>query len=137
MRRELVLVGAAAVLSLAAAAAASGGSGIPSVTTCKPFVGAKWVNPYPPHENGDHFQVQVSGKAFTCATADAYTKKFIVEKITPEKSMPGDGAVADGPKGYNCTSGISYIKTAYQGSCHAAKQTLDSSWFDWGPYNDS
>ena len=137
MRRELVLVGAAAVLALIAAGSAVGGNGVPGVTTCKPFVGAQWVNPYPPHEKGDHFQALVSGKAFTCASADAYVKKFIVEKISPLKSMPMDGAVTGGPQGYNCTSGISYIHTAYQGSCHAIKLTPSSSWFNWGPYNDS
>jgi hypothetical protein len=124
------------MLTVASTGTAAGGS-IPGVTLCKSFVSAKWQNPYPPHEIGDHFQAQVSGKAFTCATADAYIKKFIVQKIKPEKTMPQIGLVAGGPKGYTCSSGISYTHQAYQGSCKLAHATPTSSWFSWGPYNDS
>ena len=111
--------------------------GLPGSTTCKPFVGTRWVNPYPPHEVGDHYQIVVVGKSFTCASAQRYVVKFIAEKIKPLKSMPAIGAVTGGPVGYKCTSGISNIHTAYQGNCLAQHPTLTSSSFSWGPYKDS
>ncbi len=110
---------------------------IPTPKTCKPFVGGRWANPYPPHEVGDHFQVTVTGKAFTCTSAGKYVRKFVAEKIKPSPKLPGVGYVADGPAGYVCTSGVGYTHTAYQGSCRAKKQTLTSSSFTWGPYKDS
>ena len=111
--------------------------GLPGTTSCKPFAGTKWVNPYPPHEVGDHYQIIVVGKSFTCASAKHYVVKFIAEKIKPLKSMPAIGAVSGGPAGYKCTSGISNIHTAYQGNCLARHPTLTSSSFSWGPYKDS
>jgi len=111
--------------------------GLPGSTTCKPFVGAKWVNPYPPHEVGKHYQIVVIGKAFTCTSAKRYVVKFVTEKITPLKSMPAIGAVTGGPVGYKCTSGISNIHTAYQGNCLMLHPTPTSSSFSWGPYKDS
>ena len=110
---------------------------MPQTTTCKPFTASKWANPYPPHEVGKHYQVVITGSAFTCKTADAYVVKFVAEKIKPLKSMPGDGAVTGGPAGYKCTSGISNIHTAYQGTCIPPHPALSSSLFTWGPYKDS
>jgi hypothetical protein len=112
-------------------------AGLPGSTTCKPFVGRKWVNPYPPHEVGNHYQIVVVGKTFTCVSAKRYVVKFIAEKIKPLKSMPAIGAVTGGPAGYRCTSGISNIHTAYQGNCLARHPTPTSSSFSWAPYKDS
>jgi len=113
--------------------------GIPGTTTCKPFVGTKWVNPYPPHEVGHHYQITIDGTGFTCKSAAVYVKKFIAEKIksTAKIGLP-EGTVTGGPPGYVCMSGISYkTDTAYQGHCTAKKATVTSSSFVWGPYNDS
>lgn|GEM_PF-5749366 len=112
-------------------------NGFPGSTTCKSFTGPKWVNPYPPHEVGHHYQVIVIGTSFTCTAADAYVVKFIAQKIKPLKSNPLDGKVTGGPAGYKCTSGIANNHTAYQGNCLNLDTTLSSSSFSWGPYNDS
>jgi hypothetical protein len=132
------VAGFAALCALGASASVgSPAAGVPGTTTCKPFVGTKWVNPYPPHEVGKHYQVVVIGKSFTCASAKRYVVKFIAEKIKPLKLTPGIGAVTGGPVGYKCTSGISNIHTAYQGNCLARHPTPTSSSFSWGPYKDS
>jgi len=132
------VAGLAAICALGVSASfGSPAAGPPGAATCKPFVGTKWVNPYPPHEVGDHYQVIVIGKFFTCASAKHYVVKFVAEKIKPLKSMPAIGAVSGGPAGYKCTSGISNIHTAYQGNCLALHPSLTSSSFSWGPYNDS
>ncbi len=113
-------------------------AGIPGSTTCKPFVGAKWVNPYPPHEAGDHFQIIVTGKAFSCKSAAVYVHGFVAEKIKPSPKLVGGlGYVTGGPAGYVCTSGIGHTGTAYQGNCRAKRPTPGSSSFTWGPYKDS
>ena len=130
----LTVTGLAALCALGASASFGG---LPGTTSCKPFVGTKWVNPYPPHEVGDHYHIIVVGKSFTCDSAKRYVVKFIAEKIKPSKSMPAIGAVSGGPAGYTCTSGISNIHTAYQGNCLATHPTLGSSSFSWGPYNDT
>lgn len=113
-------------------------AGIPGSTTCKPFVATKWANPYPPHEVGDHYQIFLLGKFFSCKSASAFVHKFIAEKIknTAKLGMP-DGVVSGGPAGFVCTSGIGYTGTAYQGHCMAKKPTISSPSFSWGPYNDS
>ncbi len=121
-RRTHFAVAATAVVAAAVGAlmvVSFADAGLPGSKTCKPFVGSKWVNPYPPHEVGHHYQIIVIGKAFTCASAKTYVVKFIAEKIKPSKSEPGIGVVKGGPSGYKCTSGISNIKTAYQGNCLA------------------
>ena len=137
MRWNVVVVAITAMCVVGPAAASHPGA-LPGTTVCDPFVGATWVNPYPPNEKGKHFQVIVSGKTFTCKVADAYAKRFVALKIknTAKFGMP-DGTVPGGPKGYDCTSGISHIGTAYQGHCMVPKPTPDSPWFSWGPYNDS
>jgi hypothetical protein len=127
----------ASILAASILAAQSCASGIPGSTDCKPFVAAKWQNPYPPHEIGKHYQIILVGKVFSCSSAFAYVKKFILEKIKPEKTMPAIGLVTGGPSGYNCTSGISYTHAAYQGNCIQKNPTPSSSSFSWGPYNDS
>lgn len=109
---------------------------IPGTTLCTPFVGTKWVNPYPPHEVGEHYQVVVTGKGFTCKSTHPYVVKFIAEKIKPNLT-PLTGSVKGGPAGYKCTSGIGNTRTAYQGQCIASKPTPSSSSFSWSPYNDS
>ncbi len=122
----------------ASASAARPLAGIPGTTTCKPFVGTKWVNPYPPHEAGDHFQITVTGKAFSCTSAAVYVRRFIAEKIKASpKLIGGLGYVTGGPAGYVCTSGIGHTGTAYQGNCRAKLPTTGSSSFAWGPYKDS
>lgn len=122
----------------ASASTARSLAGIPGTTTCKPFVGTKWVNPYPPHEAGDHFQITVTGRAFSCRSAAVYVTKFIAEKIKASpKLIGGLGYVTGGPAGYVCTSGIGHTRTAYQGSCRAKQPTTNSSSFTWGPYKDS
>jgi hypothetical protein len=132
------VAGLAALCALGASASLGApAGGLPGSTTCKPFVGTKWVNPYPPHEVGKHYQIIVVGKSFTCASAKSYVVKFIAEKIKPLKTMPAIGAVSGGPAGYKCTSGISNIHTAYQGNCLAIHPTPASSSFSWGPFNDS
>lgn len=124
-------------MAAAPAFGANSGGGIPGTTTCKPFTATKWVNPYPPHEVGHHYQVTVTGTAFTCKTADAYVVRFVAQKIKPLKSMPTEGKVAGGPAGYRCTSGIAHNGTAYQGNCLAIPSSSAMSQFTWGPYNDS
>jgi len=86
---------------------------------------------------GKHYQVSITGTAFTCKVADAYAVKFVAEKIKPLKQMPGIGKVTGGPTGYKCTSGISNNKTAYQGNCLSLNPGTNASLFNWGPYNDS
>ncbi len=131
------LVGVACALGVSASSARPL-AGIASTTTCKPFVGTKWVNPYPPNNAGDHYQITVTGKRFTCKSAAIYVRKFIAEKIKPApKLIGGLGYVKGGPAGYICTSGIGHTGTAYQGNCRASKPTLTSSSFTWGPYKDS
>jgi hypothetical protein len=133
----IVLAGALVSLPPASGAGNTGNSGIASSKTCKPFVATKWVNPYPPNEKGKHYQVVVTGSAFTCATADALVVKFVAEKIKPLPKMPAIGKVSGAPAGYKCTSGIAHNHTAYQGNCQALQPTPSSSSFSWGPYNDS
>lgn len=134
-----VLMVALGLLSASATSAsgASSNNGIAQSTTCKPFTATKWVNPYPPHEVGKHYQVTLTGTAFTCKTADALVVKFVAEKIKASKSTPTIGKVTGGPAGYKCTSGIANNHTAYQGNCLSLNQSLSSSSFSWGPYNDS
>ena len=134
-RRAPALLAAGALFAVLAGP--SSASGIPGSTDCKPFVAAKWQNPYPPHEIGKHYQIILVGKGFSCSSAFTYVKKFILEKIEPEKAMPAIGLVTGGPKGYNCTSGISYTHKAYQGNCIQKNPTPSSSSFSWGPFNDS
>jgi hypothetical protein len=132
---------AAGGLTLAAAAASTSAGaqsgGIPGTTTCKPFTASKWVNPYPPHEVGKHYQVTVDGTAFTCKVADAYVVKFVAQKIKGSSQMPTIGKVTGGPAGYKCTSGIANNHTAYQGNCQSLNPGANPSGFNWGPYNDS
>jgi hypothetical protein len=119
-------------------AAAQVASGLPASKLCKPFSGPKWVNPYPPHEVGHHYQINVVGTQFTCTTAAVYVKHFIAEKIkSTAKLGVGTGPVTGGPTGFVCSSAIGYTGTAYQGRCEAKHFTLTSSSFNWGPYNDS
>ncbi len=96
------------------------------------------MNPYPPNEVGHHYQVVVSGKGFTCKTADPYAKKFIKERLenTATLGVPS-GVVSGGPKGFKCTSGIAKNGIAYQGGCIALHPTPSTSSFTWGPFNDS
>jgi hypothetical protein len=142
MHHSKPLLALALVIAAVAAFGASASSARPQVSiptpkTCKPFVGGKWANPYPPHEVGDHYQVTVTGSVFTCSSAGKYVRKFIAEKIKPSPKLPGIGYVSGGPAGYVCTSGVGFTHTAYQGGCRAKKQTLTSSSFTWGPYKDS
>ncbi|MGP8060207.1 MAG: hypothetical protein ACLP9C_11285 [Acidimicrobiales bacterium] len=140
LRRGLVglAVAVAAVVGTSAAPAFGATSnGIAQSTTCKPFTATKWVNPYPPHEAGKHYQVIVDGSVFTCKTADAYVVKFVALKIKASKSLPGAGKVTGGPAGYKCTSGIANNGTAYQGNCQIDQPSTTISSFSWGPYNDS
>ncbi len=130
---------AAGILSASTPAfGASSNGGIPQSTTCKPFTATKWVNPYPPHEVGKHYQVVVTGTAFTCKIANALVVKFVAEKIkASSRLMPTIGKVTGGPTGYKCSSGIANNHTAYQGNCLSLHPSLSSSSFSWGPYNDS
>jgi hypothetical protein len=136
------LAGALVVSTLAVSAFAASGLAdkpglLPGTTICTPFVGSKWVNPYPPHEIGDHYQIIVAGKAFTCKSALPYVVKFIAEKIKAPKTGPPIGTVKGGPAGYKCTSGIGNTGTAYQGQCMAPHPAPGSSSFTWSPFNDS
>jgi hypothetical protein len=133
-----LLVTLALVAAFGATASwASPAAGVPGVTTCKSFVATKWTNPYPPNEVGDHYQILVSGKTFTCKTAFAFVKKFVAEKIKLDPKLRIVGLVTGGPSGFVCSSGIGKTGTAYQGHCMVKHPTPSSSWFSWGPYKDS
>jgi hypothetical protein len=127
-----------ALLGAPPIAAAGPALNIPLPKTCKPFMGVRWVNPYPPNERGDHYQVVITGSAFTCTSADAYVKQFVREKIkSTQKSGLPNGPVQGGPAGYVCTSAIGKTATAFQGRCVQKHATAGSPLFSWGPYNDS
>jgi hypothetical protein len=111
---------------------------VPGSTICKPFSGGEWANPYPPHEVGNHYQVFLLGKAFTCASAGKYVKTFVTEHIKPMSPTGSpEGVVKHGPKGYKCRSGIGYTGTAYQGQCNIPNGGVKASGFSWSPYKDS
>jgi hypothetical protein len=105
---HVVLAAAVAALVLTSTAAASSRS-----TTCPGVTSVKWTTPYTPSKSGTHYDVSVSGKAYTCAQAEASVKKLATHEATG--SFPT--VVAGGPTGWTCTASKSKTGLAYTGTC--------------------
>jgi len=69
----------------------------------------------------------VSVVKYNCASAQAYVRTFVKEKVHGKLSGPVHG----GPSGWQCTGSPSNTGLAYTGVCAKNKFNLNGASFEW------
>jgi hypothetical protein len=58
------------------------------MTTCPSFTGTTWANPMPPSNSGNRYTLTLNKHEMSCAQAESWAKKLIVQHIPGKPMMP-------------------------------------------------
>jgi len=101
------------------------------MTTCPTFTGTTWVNPMPPSNSGNRYILTLTNHEMSCAQAESWAKKLLVQHIAGKPMMPQYPPLKGGPPGYVCTGSPDTTGHAYRGHCLKTKAGAIASSFDW------
>ena len=101
------------------------------MTTCPSFTGTTWVNPMPPSNSGNRYTLTLNKHEMSCAQAESWAKKLLVQHISGKPMMPQYPPLRGGPPGYVCTGSPDNTGHAYRGHCLKTKGGPFAASFDW------
>src|SRR5450432_630774 len=122
---------AAAIGGILIACRAPAASGNMRFSQCPAFTASSWVNPYPPNDTGNKYQISMNAKPFSCAQTQVWVKKFVAMYISAPPLRTA--VLKGGPTGYKCTASPDNKHHAYQGGCIKISKAAFSQTFNWGP----
>jgi hypothetical protein len=101
------------------------------MTTCPTFTGTTWVNPMPPSNSGNRYILTLNKHEMSCAQAESWAKKLLVQHIADKPMMPQYPPLKGGPPGYVCTGSPDNTGHAYRGQCLKTKGGPFAASFNW------
>jgi len=101
------------------------------MTTCPSFTSTSWVNPMPPGNSGNRYSLTLTQHEMTCAQAESWAKKLIVQHIPGKPGMPQYPPLKGGPPGYVCTGSPDTTGHAWRGHCLKSTGKPFGPSFDW------
>ena len=101
------------------------------MTTCPSFTATTWVNPMPPSNSGNRYILTLNKPELSCAQAESWAKKLIMQHIPGKPMMPQYPPLKGGPPGYVCTGSPDNTGHAYRGQCLKLNGGPFAASFNW------